>query len=332
MDAFSALGGVFQGLSNLRSSGSSKKKDKVNNLGDTDNVSGNKTASVYSTNDTPAKKSRGIAGYFGFGSKSSTGSTGSIASTPDSNSASVYSTNNTPATKSRGFKSFFGKDGKDGKSDLPTVNEGGLGGSKISASQMLSGGMPCKFELLMEFFCCFFFTFIIYFIVFAFVPYDGFITKILEFIRDVTKKFTDFLYTLIPEPVKKAASRLFPKFIVKFFKETLPKLLSKKSEELTTPLKKKLQKIKDDIDKKINSEKKKLGKNKDFISEMTLYYNEQYLLIMGKLTALWEKFKDKIVPALIMSFIYYVIWFTFFKLIPTILKYLINVAQQFKQP
>ena len=215
---------------------------------------------------------------------------------------------------------------------MPPINQGGLGGSKISASQMLSGGMPCKFELLMEFFCSFFFTFIIYFIVFAFVPYDGFITKILEFIRDVTKKFTDFLYTLIPEPVKKAASRLFPKFIVKFFKETLPKLLSKKSEELTTPLKKKLQKIKDDIDKKINGEKKKLGKNKDFISEMTLYYNEQYLLIMGKLTALWEKFKDKIVPALIMSFIYYVIWFTFFKLIPTILKYLINVAQQFKQP
>ena len=330
-----ALGGIFQGLSNLRSSGSSKKKDKVNDLGDTDKVSKNKTASVYSTNDTPAKKSGGISGYFGLGSKSSTGSTGSIASTPDSNSASVYSTNDTPATKSRGFKSFFGlgdKDGKDGKDGITPVNEGGLGGSKISASQMLSGGMPCKFELLMEFFCCFFFTFIIYFIVFAFVPYDGFITKILEFIRDTTKKFMDFLYKLVPNPVKKAASRLFPKFIVKFFKETLPKLLSKKSEELTTPLKKKLKEIKDDIDKKINGEKKKLGKNKDFISEMTLYYNEQYLLITGKLTALWEKFKDKIVPALIMSFIYYVIWFTFFKLIPTILKYLMNVAQQFKQP
>ena len=77
---------------------------------------------------------------------------------------------------------------------MPPINQGGLGGSKISASQMLSGGMPCKFELTMEFFCCFFFTFIIYFIVFAFVPYDGFITKILEFIRDITKKFTDFLY------------------------------------------------------------------------------------------------------------------------------------------
>jgi len=219
-----------------------------------------------------------------------------------------------------------------GMSGMPPVNQGGLGGNKISASQMLSGGMPCKFELTMEFVCSFVFTFIIYFIVFAFVPYDGFITKILEFIRDVTKKFIDFLYTLIPEPVKKAASRLFPKFIVKFFKETLPNLLNKKSEELMTPLKKKLQKIKDDTDKRINGERKKLGKNKDFISEMILYYNEQYLIIKGKLIALWEKFKDKIVPALIMSFIYYVIWFTFFKLIPTILKYLINVTQEFKQP
>ena len=217
-------------------------------------------------------------------------------------------------------------------SGMPPINRGGLGGSKISASQMLSGGMPCKFELTMEFFCCFFFTFIIYFIVFAFVPYDGLITKILEFIRDVAKKFTDFLYTLIPNPVKKAASRLFPKFVVKFFRETLPNLLSKKSEELMTPLKKKLQKIKDDTDKRINGERKRVGKNKDFISQIMLYYNEQYLIIKAKLTVLWEKFKDKIIPALIISFIYYIIWLIFFKIIPVIFKYLINVAQQFKQP
>jgi hypothetical protein len=219
-----------------------------------------------------------------------------------------------------------------GMGDMPPINQGGLGGSKISASQMLSGGMPCKFELTMEFFCCFFFTFIIYFLVFAFVPYDGLITKILEFIRDVAKKFTDFLYTLIPNPVKKAASRLFPKFVVKFFRETLPNLLSKKSEELMTPLKKKLQKIKDETDKRINGERKRVGKNKDFISQIMLYYNEQYLIIKAKLTVLWEKFKDKIIPALIISFIYYIIWLIFFKIIPVIFKYLINVAQQFKQP
>jgi hypothetical protein len=209
---------------------------------------------------------------------------------------------------------------------------GNYGGSKMSASNMLSGGMPCKFELLMEFFSSFLFTFIIYFCVFAFVPYDGIITKILEFIRDVTKKFTDFLYSLIPESVKKRASKLFPKFIVKFFKETLPNLLNKKKDEIMTPLKKKLQKLKDDTEKKLMSEKKKLNNNKDFLSQTTLYFNEKYLLIKEKLTVIWEKFKDKIIPALVISFIYYIIWLIFFKLIPTVLKYLINVAQQFKQP
>jgi hypothetical protein len=211
------------------------------------------------------------------------------------------------------------------------LNIGNDGGSKLSVSKMLSGGMPCKFELLMEFFCSFLFTFIIYFCVFAFVPYDGIITKILEFIRDVTKKFTDFLYSLIPDSVKKRASKLFPSFIVKFFKETLPNVLIKKKDEIMTPLKKKLQKIKDDTEKKLKSEKKKLNNNKDFLSQTTLYFNEKYLLIKEKITVLWEKFKDKIIPALVISFIYYIIWLIILKLIPTILKYLVNVAQQFKQ-
>jgi len=218
------------------------------------------------------------------------------------------------------------------KNTLGSSMGGITGGNKITASKILSGGMPCKFELLMEFFCSFLFTFIIYFCVFAFVPYDGIITKILEFIRDITKKFTDFLYTLIPNPVKKTASKLFPTFIVKFFKETLPKLLNKKKEEIMTPLKEKLQKLKDDTEKKINGERKKLKNNNDFLSQTTLYFNEQYLNIKTKLTLIWEKFKDKIVPALVISFIYYIIWLIFFKLIPTILKYLVNVAQQFKQP
>ena len=166
-----------------------------------------------------------------------------------------------------------------GMSGMPPIKQGALGGNKITASKILSGGMPCKFELLMEFFCYFLFTFIIYFCVFYFVPYDDLIEKILEFIRDVTKKFTDFLYTLIPESVKKRASKLFPKFVVKFFKETLPKLLIKKKEEIMTPLKEKLQKIKDDTEKKLNSVNKKLNKNKNFLSEITLYFNEKYLLI-----------------------------------------------------
>ena len=101
---------------------------------------------------------------------------------------------------------------------------------------------------------------------------------------------------------------------------------------MLTPLKKKLTKIKEDTEKKINKQKKNLKNNKDIFSETTLYFNEQYLIITAKLSALWEKFKDKIIPAIVISFIYYIIWLIFFKLIPTILKYLMNVAQQFKQP
>jgi len=208
----------------------------------------------------------------------------------------------------------------------------GKGDSKISASQMITGGMPCKFELVMEFFSTFLFTFIIYFCVFYFIPYDEIVEKIVDFIDTTTKKFVEFLYTLIPKPVKKAASRLFPKFIVKYFKETLPNLLNKKKEEATTSLKKKLQKIKDDVDKKINNQRKKAKNNKNFLSELSLYLNEKYSLTKAKIITLWEKFKDKIVPAIVISFIYYVIWVIFFKLIPTVLKYLINVAQKFKQP
>jgi hypothetical protein len=207
----------------------------------------------------------------------------------------------------------------------------GVNNKLSAASQMLSGGgMPCKFELLMEFFSTFLFTFIIYFCVFAFIPYEGLIAKILEFIRKIMTKFTDFLYKLIPKPVKKAFSRLFPKSVVKFFKETLPNLISKKKDEIQTPLKEKLQKIKDDVDKKINKQRKKSKKNKNFLSELSAYYEEQYLIAKSKISSIWEKFKDKIIPALIISFIYYVIWYIFFKVIPIILKYLINIALQFK--
>jgi hypothetical protein len=193
-------------------------------------------------------------------------------------------------------------------------------------------GMPCKFQLIMEFFCSFLFTFIIYFCVFAFFPYDGIIKKILEFIQDTTKKFMDFLNNLVPKSVKKNASKIFPKFIVKFIKETLPKMLKEKKEELTTPLKKKLEQIKKDTEEKLNIENKKLNKNDNFLSRTNLYFNEIWLKIKAKLSEIWEKFKDKIIPALIISFVYYIIWLIFFKVIPTILKYLISVAQQFKQP
>ena len=206
------------------------------------------------------------------------------------------------------------------------------GGQDVAGvSGAVPGGMPCKFQLIMEFFCSFLFTFIIYFCVFAFFPYDGIIKKILEFIQNTIKKFMDFLNSLVPKSVKKNSSKLFPKFIEKFFKETLPKMLKEKKEELTTPLKEKLEQIKKDTEEKLNKENKKLNKNDNFLSRTNLYFNETWLKIKAKLSEIWEKFKDKIIPALIISFVYYIIWLIFFKFIPTILKYLISVAQQFKQ-
>jgi hypothetical protein len=204
---------------------------------------------------------------------------------------------------------------------------------KPSLSNGVAGGMPgmpCKFQLVMEFVCSFLFTFIIYFCVFAFFPYDGIIKKILEFIEDTTKKFMDFLNNLVPSSVKKNASKIFPSFIVKFFKETLPKMLKAKTKELTTPLKEKLEQIKKDTEKKLMSENNKLNNNNNFISQTNLYLNEKYVNTKAKLSEMWEKFKDKIIPALIISFVYYIIWLIFFKIIPVILKYLISVAQQFK--
>ncbi len=222
-------------------------------------------------------------------------------------------------------------------SDIPNPNMlknnlfskiGALGGG---AGAGAGGGIPCKFELTMEFVCYFIFTFIIYFCVFAFFPYDGIIAKVVNFIETVFKKTIDFFYGLVPKPVKKRASKLFPSFIVKFFKETLPNALRERKDEEVSSLKKRLDEIKNETDKKINKNKKKANKNGGG-GGITLYFNEQYLKITQKLKILWEKFKDKIIPAIIVSFIYYVIWFIFFKVIPPIFKYFISMAQQFSRP
>ena len=213
-------------------------------------------------------------------------------------------------------------------SKLVTGASGGAGGDVAAGGT----GIPCKFELTMEFVCSFLFTFIIYFCVFAFFPYDGIIKKILEFIKNTTKKFMDFLNNLVPKSVKKKSSNIFPKFIVKFFKETLPKMLKAKQEELTTPLKEKLEKIKKDTEEKLNIKNKNGKKNDSFLSKTKSYFDETFLKLKAKLSEIWEKFKDKFIPALVISFVYYIIWFIIFKVIPPILKYLISIAQQFKKP
>ena len=97
-----------------------------------------------------------------------------------------------------------------------------------------------------------------------------------------------------------------------------------------TPLKEKLEQIKKETQSKIDVENKKNGENSGVLSDTRMYFNEKFVNTKAKFSEIWEKFKDKIIPALIISFIYYIIWLIFFKLIPIILKYLINVAQQFK--
>ena len=213
---------------------------------------------------------------------------------------------------------------------MPIGKPLGMGG--MSVSKILSGGMPCKFELPMEFFTLFVFTFIIYFCVFAFIPYNGIVEKILGYIKTVTDKFFKFLKMLIPSPVKKAASKIFPSFIVKYFTESIPQMIEREKEKLMTSLEIKLKHLKEETDKKLKNQKKMLENDNSYITKTKVYFNEKYIYIKAKLMYAWETFKDKIVPAIIVSFIYYFIWVIICKVIPAILKYLINAAQQFKQP
>ena len=213
---------------------------------------------------------------------------------------------------------------------MPIGKPPGMGG--MSVSKILSGGMPCKFELPMEFFTLFLFTFIIYFCVFAFIPYNGIVEKILGYIKTITDKFFKFLKTLIPSPVKKAASKIFPSFIVKYFTESIPQMIEREKEKLMTSLEVKLKHLKEETDKKLKNQKKMLENDNSYITKMKVYFNEKYIYIKAKLMYAWETFKDKILPAIIVSFIYYFIWVLFFKIIPAIFKYLLSVAQQFKQP
>ena len=135
MDAFAAVGSILQGLSMTSRLSSSNKTDKEKiNMGAA-------TASKPIKPPKPPKPS-------GLGVMS-----GLPASKPGMGGFGVMS--GLPASKPPGMGVFGGLGGMGG---MPPIKQGGLGGSKISASQILSGGMPCKFELTMEFFCSFFFT------------------------------------------------------------------------------------------------------------------------------------------------------------------------------
>ena len=190
--------------------------------------------------------------------------------------------------------------------------------------------MPCSFELKMEFICYFIFTFIIYFCVFYFIPYEDVVDKIFGYLKNIYDKFLNFIKKLIPDSFKKKVSSIFPTFIVTFFTKTIPKLLKAKIKETNKSLKEKLEKIKKETERKLKKHKKGQKDKKNFITKTQNYLYEQYVKITQNIKILWQKFKDKILPCIIISLIYFVIWLIFFRVIPTILKYLLAVATNFK--
>jgi hypothetical protein len=66
---------------------------------------------------------------------------------------------------------------------------------------------------------------------------------------------------------------------------------------------------------KENSKSHNSGKIKQYVSKLKI-----------KIMSVWEILKHKIIPAIFISIIYYVIWFIIFIIIPQIMKYGIKMA------
>jgi hypothetical protein len=198
---------------------------------------------------------------------------------------------------------------------------GDIGGGSIG------GGMPCEYELPMEFFTLFVVTFLIYFFVFGFIPYEDILNKIMNFIIPIPKKIYSWATGLIPDSIKNRASKSTPSFVSKFFNTTLPNMIEAEKRKLLTPLQVKLQKLKDVENKKLQDKQNASGNDPSSIqNKLNTYYTNSKI----QLLSMWETFRDKIIPAVIISFIYYVIWYIIFIIIPQILKYCINMAMKFK--
>lgn len=189
-------------------------------------------------------------------------------------------------------------------------------------------GMPCEYELPMEFFTLFVVTFLIYFIVFGFIPYEDILNTIMNFIMPIPKKIYSWATGLIPDSIKNRAAKSSPSFVSNFFNKTLPNMIEAEKRKLLTPLQVKLQKLKDVENKKLQDKQNASGGDSSSIqNKLNTYYTNSKI----KLLSMWETFRDKIIPAVIISFIYYVIWYIIFVIIPQILKYCINMAMQFKK-
>ena len=86
-------------------------------------------------------------------------------------------------------------------------------------------GMPCEYELPMEFFTLFVVTFLIYFIVFGFIPYEDILNTIMNFIMPIPKKIYSWATGLIPDSIKNRAAKSSPSFVSNFFNKTLPNMI-----------------------------------------------------------------------------------------------------------
>ena len=122
---------------------------------------------------------------------------------------------------------------------------GGGGGGKFGKmASMMSGGIPCEYQLPMEFFVLFVFTFLIYFLVFGFVPYRNIVSTMTHYIIGFPEKVYNKFLGHVPSSIKNAKSGSLVSKASKFIHVTIPNMIQKEKTKLLTPLQKKLQKLK----------------------------------------------------------------------------------------
>ncbi len=213
--------------------------------------------------------------------------------------------------------------GGGGLAEAMSALGGAAGGGGGAAGGGGMGGIPCGEELPMEFFVEFLFTFIIYFCVFGFVPYEHIVSIVTKYVFGIPKKIYAKMSGMMPSFIKKNASKLYPSFVSTYFKKTLPAMIQKEKERMLTPLQVKLQKLKDTENTKLQNKNAANGSG-SFMSKM----NTRYSNTKVKILSFWEIFRDKLIPGIFISLIYYSIWFIIFKLLAPMLKYFINMAMQ----
>lgn len=193
---------------------------------------------------------------------------------------------------------------------------GGGGGGKFSKmAGMMAGGIPCGYELPMEFVVGFLFTFLIYFLVFGFVPYQNIVSTMTKYIIGFPEKMYNSFLGKMPSSVRNAKSgSIFSQFNTLITK-TIPDMIKKEKDKMLTPLQKKLKILKD--------KEKSNSQNSNPINQYIVKVRIQVMMI-------WEKLIHNIIPAIFISIIYYVIWYIIFKIIPGVMKYGINMAMSFK--